>query len=160
MLIANHGKNSPPCLPRGKVRVSMFLKSFFTIKDLLRPPPNPNQFACPEESFDQGEERVMKTTMKWRQNYWFCTDRLQRWVAIRSQEEKEWVFHENRWITEGERAIRPTVLKGGKMIYSPLAVLNRQWDQQCCDLGKTMDTTDRATAALPTDQLFKWLESI
>lgn len=47
------------------------------VKDLLRPPPNPNQYACPKESFDQGEERVMKTTVKLRQNYWFCTDRLQ-----------------------------------------------------------------------------------
>lgn len=46
------------------------------------------------------------------------------------------------------------------MIFFPLAVLNRQWDQQCYDLRKTMDTTDRGMAALSAEQLFQWRESI
>jgi len=46
------------------------------------------------------------------------------------------------------------------MIFSPSAVLNRQWDQQCYDLRQTMDTADRGRAALSAEQLFKRRESI
>lgn len=38
------------------VYVSLLLGSLLTIKDLLRPPPDPNEYACPKASTDQGEE--------------------------------------------------------------------------------------------------------